>query len=81
MRLRYTETFLKAFADAPPRVRSAFSKQADFLLRDIRHPSLRAKKYDEANGIWQARATRSWRFYFRIEDNTYLLTGIVPHPK
>jgi hypothetical protein len=50
-----------------------------FLLDDIRHPSLHAKKYDAER--WQARVTRDWRFYFRIEGDTYMLLDIMPHPK
>jgi mRNA interferase RelE/StbE len=42
---------------------------------------LRAKKYDEATGLWQARVNRSWRFYFPIQSDTYIITDIVPHPK
>jgi hypothetical protein len=51
------------------------------MLNDLRHPSLRAKKYSEAEGRWQARVTGSWRFYFRIIGDTYVLTDIIPHPK
>jgi hypothetical protein len=51
------------------------------MLRDVRHPSLRAKKYNEQRGIWQARVTGSWRFYFRIEGDTYILDTIIAHPK
>ena len=43
--------------------------------------SLRAKKYDEARDIWQARVDSGWRFYFRIEGDTYILETIRPHPK
>jgi hypothetical protein len=50
-----------------------------FLFDDIRHPSLRAKKYDAER--WQARVARDWRFYFRIEGDTYLLLDIMRHPK
>ena len=42
---------------------------------------LRAKKYDEANDRWQARVNRGWRFYFKIEDDTYFITELIPHPK
>jgi len=42
---------------------------------------LHAKKYDEANDIWQARVTRDWHFYFRIADDVYELIDIMPHPK
>ena len=40
-----------------------------------------AKKYDEARGIWQARVTLNWRFYFTIEGDTYTLLTIRSHPK
>lgn len=65
----------------PAAVRTAFAKQLDFLLQDLRHPSLRAKKYDESNDIWQARVNREWRFYFTIAGDEYVIVSIIPHPK
>jgi len=50
-------------------------------LTNLRHPSLRAKKYDEAQDIWQARVDDDDRFYFQIEDDTYRILSIIPHPK
>jgi len=47
----------------------------------LRHPSLRAKKYDEARDIWQARINSGWRFYFKIEEDVYYLLDVIPHPK
>ncbi len=44
-------------------------------------PSLRAKKYDEARNIWQARVSRDWRLYFVIEEDVYYLLDVMPHPK
>lgn len=68
-------------ADAPPAVRKAFHKQLLFLERGLRHPSLRAKKYDEVKDRWQARVNRNWRFYFKIVDEAYIIEEIVPLPK
>jgi len=51
------------------------------LLENPRHPSLRAKKYDESAGLWQARVTRGWRFYFIIEGDTCRMLEIKAHPK
>ena len=48
MRIEYKENLLDALQDAPAEVRRAFFKQVRLLERDLRHPSLRAKKYDEA---------------------------------
>jgi hypothetical protein len=58
-----------------------FAKQLAFLLTDLRHPSLRAKKYDESEGIWQARVTHDVRFYFVIHGDTYILLNIRKHGK
>ena len=81
MRLSYSRHFLKQYAAAPAPVQRAFVKQAALLLKDLRHPSLRAKKYHAGLDIWQARVTRSWRFYFSIVGDEYRLHGIVRHPK
>jgi mRNA-degrading endonuclease RelE of RelBE toxin-antitoxin system len=81
MRLVYTARFRKRYAEAPAAIQRAFDKQADLLLENLRHPSLRAKKYDEAQDIWQARVTRDWRFYFSIEGDPYILHTIRAHPK
>lgn len=56
-------------------------KQLGSLVRDFLHPSLRAKKYDEARDIWQARVNSGYRFYFQIRNNTFYIITIVKHPK
>lgn len=81
MKLDYAERFIKSLEDAPPPIQNAFYKQSRLLLENLRHPSLRAKKYDEARDIWQARVTRDWRFYFKIVADTYYLIDIIAHPK
>jgi plasmid maintenance system killer protein len=81
MKLVYSERFLKALRESPPQVQKAFLKRSQFLSEDLLHPSLRAKKYDESKGLWQARVNRDWRFYFTIEGDTYRMQGITPHPK
>ena len=53
----------------------------NFLARNLQHPGLHAKKYDESQDRWQARVNDDWRFYFTIEGDTYLIRDIVPHPK
>lgn len=70
-----------AYERLPALIRRKAEKQFDFLVRDLRHPSLHAKKYDEANGIWQGRIDRSWRFYFVIVDSLYFIFDIRVHPK
>jgi mRNA interferase RelE/StbE len=81
MRLFYTERFRQSYADAPADVQRRCDKQLGLLVQDLRHPSLRAKKYDEARNIWQARVNRSWRLYFIIERDLYYLLDLMPHPR
>ncbi len=63
------------------RIQKAFDKQARLLAANLLHPSLHAKKFDESGDTWQARVNKDWRFYFQIEDDTYIVVRIVPHPK
>jgi hypothetical protein len=81
MRLHYTERVRRSYASAPPSVRQAFDRRGAFLVQDLRHPSLRAKKYDEANAIRQARVNGGWRLYFKIEGEPYILLDIMRYPK
>ncbi len=81
MRARRTNRFDRDLAAAPAAIQRAFEKQLAFLLKNLQPPSLRAKKYDDARGIWQARVTLSWRFYFTIDGDTYTLLTIRAHPK
>ena len=81
MTVLFSARFTKSFREAPERIQKDFGKQLGSLLRDRRHPSLRAKKCGEASGLWQARVNDDWRFYFTIEGDAYQLHDIVPHPK
>ena len=81
MKRLLTPTVVRDYAGAPASVRKAFDKQAKLLIENLHHPSLRAKKYDETRDIWQARVNRSWRFYFTIKDDTYIITRLISHPK
>jgi len=66
---------------APANVMKAFYKQVRFLAANLHHPSLHAKKYDEAQDMWQARVNRDWRFYFIITGDTCVVLDVIPHPK
>jgi mRNA interferase RelE/StbE len=79
--VRFSSTFERSYARAPARIQKLFDKKLAFLLLNLRHPSLRTKKYDEAENLWQARVNDDWRFYFRIEGDTYHFVNIIAHPK
>lgn len=81
MKVEYSDAVAEALKIAPSAVRKAFFKQIKFLEQNLHHPSLRAKKYDEARDRWQARVDKNWRFYFSIMDDTYRILKVIPHPK
>lgn len=81
MKVEYGDAVAAALETAPPAVRKAFFKQIKFLQQNLHHPSLRAKKYDEAKDRWQARVNKDWRFYFTIVNDTYRILKLIPHPK
>ena len=79
MKVLFTARVERSYHRAPATIQRAFDKQLAFLLDNLQHPSLRAKKYDHER--WQGRVTRDWRFYFRIDGDTYILLDIMDHPK
>ncbi len=81
MRALYSQRFQRSYDDAPPAIQPAIDRRIELLLGNLRHPSLRAKKYDEARDIWQARVTLGWRLYFQVEGDAYYFIDVMPHPK
>jgi len=81
MKVVLSDGAIESLADAPRNVQRAFEKQLRFLVDNLLHPSLHAKKYDESNDLWQARVNKDWRIYFTIIDDTYRIEKIIPHPK
>jgi len=58
MKVVLSERALTALEDVTPATRKAFYKQVALLEGNLLHPSLRAKKYDEALDLWQARVKK-----------------------
>ncbi len=76
-----TENAGKQYFKLSKKIQSLFNKQLDFLIEDFRYPSLNSKKYDENLNLWQARIDKSYRFYFIIKDDIYVIVDIRKHPK
>ncbi len=51
MRHEFTYKFIKSYHSFPNNIQLKFDKQLGYLLKNIKHPSLHAKKFDEAEGI------------------------------
>lgn len=81
MKAAFAQRFTRQYGALSPERKVKFDKQLGLLLSNMRHPSLRAKKYDEARDIWQARVDDDYRFYFKIEGDTYRILAVRHHPK
>jgi len=81
VKFRLTTKAERDFAALSSSLQARVDKQFALLLQNLRHPSLRAKKYDEKNNVWQGRVNQDYRFYFRIEGDTYVILSIIPHPQ
>jgi mRNA-degrading endonuclease RelE of RelBE toxin-antitoxin system len=81
MKVQLTARAEKDLGHLSSGLRQRFDRQVGQLLRDLRHPSLHAKKYDEARDAWRGSVAGSWRFCFWIVSDTYVILSVVPHPK
>jgi mRNA interferase RelE/StbE len=81
MKFRLTTRAERDYDALSPILQARVDKQLALLLQNLRHPSLRAKKYDERADIWQARVNQAYRFYFQIKEDTYEILAMTPHPK
>jgi mRNA interferase RelE/StbE len=81
MKIAYAPRALVALESAPETIRKAFYKQVRLLVTNLRHPSLRIKKYDDGKNWWQGRVNDHWRFYFTTVEETYVIQDVIKHPK
>ncbi len=81
MKLRFTKKAVKDYEALTLKLQALVDKQLTALLKDVRYPSLNAKKYDKKRGLWQLRVSRDYRLYFLIDDDTYVIITIKKHPK
>jgi mRNA-degrading endonuclease RelE of RelBE toxin-antitoxin system len=80
MRLVVTDRARKDYVGLPQTVQKRVSKQFAMLLKDRRYPSLHAKKYEGADGVFQSRVDRNYRFYFEVIGDAYVILSIIKHP-
>ncbi len=67
MNFRRTERFKKAFKALPASVQEKAIKAFRLMSENPRHPSLRIKKIQGADHIWEARVDLQYRFTFEYQ--------------
>lgn len=81
MKVRLTDRAIRQYQKLPKSIQQKADKQFGYLLLDLRHPSLHAKKYHEELALWQARIDKNYRFYFHIIEPNYVVVSVINHPK
>ena len=79
MQLRRTKRFVKDYAALPDELRGRTEKAISVLLKSPHHPSLRIKKMEGQEDIWELRVSYSYRLTFQISGDTYILRRVGTH--
>ena len=79
MKLARTARFAHDFRSLPLQIQRRAAKQLQLLIDNPRHPSLRIKKMEGSQDIWEGRITKAYRFTFQVYEDTYLLRRIGAH--
>ena len=79
MTIERTDRFKRDFLRLPQAIKRRTEKQLVRLVSDPRHPSLRIKKMEGTENIWEGRITKGYRFTFQVEPDTYILRRIGTH--
>lgn len=79
MKIAKTDTFTKGYQKLPQTIQKKTDKQLVLLSKNIRHPSIRAKKVQGLSDIWEGRIDRSYRFTFIIQEDVIIVFRVGPH--
>lgn len=79
MNIYRTERFKKAYKKLSADIQLRTKEKLLLFVKDINHPSLRVKKIQGVNNIWEASITMNYRFTFEKIKDGCLLRNIGPH--
>ena len=79
MRLQYTHRFERAYGELSDKDAERVRKALLELAENPRHPSLRVKKIQGTDNIWEARAGLSIRMTLEIFGDSIILRNVGPH--
>ena len=79
MRLQYTDRFQRAYNDLTDDDAERVKKALRLLVENPRHPSLRVKRIQGTDHIWEARASLSIRLTFEMHGDLIVLRNVGAH--
>lgn len=81
MKIAFTKPFKRDYHGLPENIQKQIDEQIMRLLDNPKHPSLRMKKMEGRQTIWEVRITGGYRMTFQISGDTYLLRRVGTHDK
>lgn len=81
MKVRLSDKAVKQYQALSKSLQKKADKQFDYLVTDIRHPSLDIKKYKGTDDLWQGRIDKGYWFYFYIIAPNYIVISIINQEK
>jgi len=79
LQLRRTKRFVKDYAALIDEIKERTEKALYSLLKDPHYPSLKIKKMEGRQNIWELRVSDSYRLTFQVSENTYILRRVGTH--
>jgi mRNA-degrading endonuclease RelE of RelBE toxin-antitoxin system len=74
-----TKTFKQQYRKLPESIQKKVDRQLGYLVADLRHPSLVAKRVKGTDDIWEGRVDIHHRFTFQLHDELIVLRKVGPH--
>ena len=79
MKVSFTKPFKRDYQALPKEIQELINKQIDHLMENPHHPSLRIKKMEGHESVWEARVTKGYRMTFQIHGDICLLRRVGTH--
>lgn len=79
MKVAFTKPFIRDYQDLPEHIQRQIDEQIERLLANPGHPSLRLKKMEGRQSVWEIRITGGYRLTLQIDGDTYLLRRVGTH--
>ena len=74
-----THRFKQAYQKLPPQIQKKVKKALRFLDENLHHPSLRVRKIQGVENIYEGRIDRKYRFSFQMESDDVILRNVDNH--
>ena len=74
-----TNRFKQAYRKLPPQIQKKVKKALRLLDENLHHPSLRVRKIQGVENIYEGRIDRKYRVSFQMEGNDVILRNVDNH--